>query len=56
MENHFVWDDREKSSFTPCEYCEALNEFPADEHGNSTACTHCDYYIILYCLSHNTEE
>ena len=27
--------------------------YPTDEQGNNAACEHCDYYIILHCLTHN---
>lgn len=29
--------------FEPCDFCDAPAWFPVDEHGNSTACSHCKY-------------
>lgn len=53
----FNWDDREdRDTFMPCEYCKAQEIFPCCNDGaTSSACNHCDYNIITYCLSHNTD-
>lgn len=58
IKNKFSWDDRKnKDTFIPCDYCEALNIFPTcNDNATSSACNHCDYNIISYCLTHNTEE
>lgn len=51
------WDDREnKKTFIPCDYCNAYTNYPANEHGNNTACEHCDYAIILHCLNNNVQK
>ena len=31
----------------PCNDCPYLITYPADKHGNSTACPECDYYRLL---------
>ena len=56
IKNIFNFDDREKSdTFIPCEYCAAINDYPVCNDGaTSSACNHCDYNILLYCLTHNT--
>lgn len=55
VKNEFTWDDREDiSTFCPCDYCKADRDFPVCDDGATTAaCNHCDYNIVLYCLSHN---
>lgn len=53
VKTDFNWDDREKS-FTPCEYCQAVNDFPCCNDGVTTsACNHCDYNIVVHCLEKN---
>ena len=54
----FTWDDLEdKKVFSPCDYCNAITEFPCDEDGaTSTACNYCSYKIMNDCLRHNTDD
>lgn len=51
----FSWDDLEdKETFSPCKYCNALENFPVCADGaTSSACNHCAYNIIDYCRNHN---
>ena len=60
MENiktKFNWDDREnKNTFIPCKYYNEDEWFPTCNDGaTSSACNHCDYNIVTYCLCHNTD-
>ena len=54
--NRFNWNDREnEDTFCPCDYCKAIDRFPVCNDGaTSSACNHCDYNIVLYCSTHNT--
>ena len=55
IKESFDWDDRnDKETFCPCKYCEAVDKYPVCDDGATTsACNHCDYNIIQYCLTHN---
>lgn len=52
VKTNFSWDDREDSkTFIPCDFCHAYDVFPlCDDGATTSACNHCDYNIILYCL------
>ena len=33
--------------FEPCDFCDAPGWFGTDEHGNSEACKHCAYAVMI---------
>lgn len=57
IKTKFSWGDREnEDTISPCDWCKAVDEWVCcDDGATSSACNHCDYNIILYCLSHNTD-
>lgn len=57
IKTKFSWDDREdEDTFSPCNYCKALETAPTcDDGATCSACNHCDYNIILHCLNQNTD-
>ena len=58
IKTHFTWDDRDDPNIVdPCEYCKASDFWPlCDDRATTSACNHCLYNIILYCLDHWEEN
>ena len=58
IKTKFTWDDLEDPELVnPCEHCGALEWWPTcDDGATSSACNHCWFNILLYCLNHNMED
>ena len=56
IKTKFSWSDREnEDTISPCDWCRADEWACCDDGATSSACNHCDYNIILYCLNHKED-